>query len=94
MARKRKLADEDKLQAVQDLLQGKDTIADICARYGISQTYLYKLRDRALEAMQTALKNPANQHLTKEKHLEHELSQAKQLIADQAIIISVLKKRR
>jgi transposase-like protein len=94
MARKRKLADEDKIQAVQDLIQGKGTVAEICARYGISQTYLYKLRDKALEGMQAALTNPANRSASKEQHLQSELDQAKQVIADQAIIISVLKKNR
>jgi transposase-like protein len=94
MARKGKLAAEDKIQAVQDLIQGKGTVAEICSRYGISQTYLYKLRDKALEGMQTALMSPGNRPVSKEQQLQCELDQAKQLIADQAIIISVLKKRR
>jgi transposase-like protein len=42
----KKLSDADKAQAVLDLLQGKGTMAEICNRYGISPTYLYKLRTR------------------------------------------------
>lgn len=51
----KKLSDADKAQAVLDLLQGKGTMAGICNRYGISPTYLYKLRDRALEALKVAV---------------------------------------
>jgi transposase-like protein len=46
----KKLSDADKTQAVLDLLPGKGTMAEICNRCGISPTYLYQLRDRALEA--------------------------------------------
>lgn len=46
----KKLSETDKVQAVLDLMQAKGTMAEICNRYGISPTYLYKLRDRALES--------------------------------------------
>ena len=46
---RKKLSDQDKYQAVMDLLSGRGTHAEICNRHGISQTYLYKLRDRVLE---------------------------------------------
>ena len=48
----KKLSETDKVQAVLDLIQAKGTMAEICNRYGISPTYLYKLRDRALKAVQ------------------------------------------
>ena len=51
----KKLSETDKVQAVLDLIQAKGTMAEICNRYGISPTYLYKLRDRALEAVKAAL---------------------------------------
>ena len=51
----KKLSETDKVQAVLDLIQAKGTMAEICNRYGISPTYLYKLRDRALEAVKVAL---------------------------------------
>ena len=50
-----KLSDADKAQAILDVLQGKGTRAEICNRYGISPTYLYRLRDRALEAVKVAV---------------------------------------
>lgn len=51
----KKLSDADQAQAVLDLLQGKGTMAEICNRYGISPTYLYKLRDRDLEGVKVAV---------------------------------------
>ncbi len=34
-----------------ELLRGQESHAAICNRYGISQRYLYKLRDRAMKAL-------------------------------------------
>jgi hypothetical protein len=36
----KKLSDADKAQTVLDWLQGKETMAEICNRYGISPIYL------------------------------------------------------
>ena len=54
---KSKLTDDRKYQAVLDVLQGNGSLTEICNRYSISQTYLYKLRDRALSAVSEAVKN-------------------------------------
>lgn len=40
----KKLSEADRTQAVMDLLQGRGALAEICTRYGISPTYLYKVR--------------------------------------------------
>ncbi|MBU2548014.1 MAG: transposase [Proteobacteria bacterium] len=90
----KRLSDTDKVQAVMDLLQGKGSLAEICTRYGISQTYLYKLRDRALDAVKTAVGNGRKSSLSREQQLEAELSKAKEFIGDQALVIEVLKKNR
>lgn len=90
----KKLSDADKEQAVLDLLQGKGTLAEICNRYGISPTYLYKLRDRALEAIKVAVAGGGKRDLSREQQLELELKRAKQFIGDQAMVIEVLKKSR
>lgn len=90
----KKLSDADKAQAVLDLLQGKGTLAEICNRYGISPTYLYKLRDRALEAVKMAVAGGEKRDISREQQLELELKRAKQLIGDQAMVIEVLKKSR
>jgi transposase-like protein len=87
------LTDEEKYHAVLELIQGKDTLSGICNRYHISQTYLYKLRDRAFEAMAEAVKNRQERPFTHEERLEHDLVKAKQLVADQAIAIQAFKKK-
>ena len=87
------ITEEEKYQAVLDLLQGKDTLSAICNNYNISPTYLYKLRDRALEAMAEAVKNKQERPRTREERLESELNKTKQLVADQAIAIQAFKKK-
>ena len=91
---KKKLSDQDKYQAVMDLLAGRGTHAEIGNRYGISQTYLYKLRDRVLEAVQDAVKGKKERPTGREETLEQELKQAKAFIGDQALVIDVLKKNK
>ena len=88
----KKLSDADKAQAVSDLLQGRGTMAKICDRYGISPTYLYKLRDRALEALKVVVAGGEKRDISRERQLELELNRAKQLIGDQALVIEILKK--
>jgi len=90
----KKLSDADKAQAILDLLQGQGTMAEICNRYGISPTYLYKLRDRALEAVQVAVAGGEKRDFSRERQLELELNRAKQFIGDQALVIEILKKSR
>ena len=88
----RKLSDDQKYQAVMDLLQGNGNLSEICSRYGISQTYLYKLRDRAMAAVAESVKNKQDRPRTREERLDTELTKAKQLIGDQAIAIQAFKK--
>lgn len=90
---KHALTDDQKLQAVLELLQGKDSTAGICTRYQVSQTYLYKLRDRAMAAMADAVKNQRERPRTEEERLQKELEHAKQFIGDQAIVIQAFKKK-
>jgi len=87
------LTDEQKYEAVLSLIQGKEGVSAICNNYHMSQTYLYKLRDRALEAMAEAVKNRQERPYTHEERLEHDLTKAKQVVADQAIAIQAFKKK-
>ena len=87
------LSEEDKYNAVMDLLSGRGGISEVCTRYGISQTYLYKLRDSATEAIKSSIHAGIGKKSTEEGRLRHELEKAKQFIGDQALVISVLKKR-
>ncbi len=90
---KKKLSDENKFNAVMDLLDGHSSTSEICNRYGISQTYLYRLRDRAADAIKTSIKAGFGRKSTEEGRLSIELEKAKQFIGDQALLIEVLKKR-
>lgn len=91
---KKKLSDQDKYQAVMDLLAGRGTHAEICNRYGLSQTYLYKLRDQALTAIQKSVKGKNERPTGLQESMERELKKAKEFIGDQALVIDVLKKNR
>ena len=75
------------------MLQGGESHAAICNRYGISQTYLYKLRDRAYQALAESVKNKKDRPKTREEQLGAELAEAKQLVGDQAIFIQAFKKK-
>lgn len=46
----RKLSDDDCLALVLGGLKGEVPIADLCRRYGVSETTHYKLRDRFMAA--------------------------------------------
>ena len=89
---RRTLSNDQKYQAVMELLQG-GSMSEICSRYGISQTYLYRLRDRALSAVAESVKNKQDRPRTREEQLDTELSKAKQMIGDQAIAIQAFKKK-
>lgn len=89
---RRTLSNDQKYQAVMDLLQG-GSLSEICSRYGISQTYLYRLRDRALTAVADSVKNKQERPRSREERLDSELSKAKELIGDQAIAIQAFKKK-
>lgn len=90
---KKKLSDEDKFNAVMDLFEGRGTLAEICNRYGISETYLYRLRDRAADAVKATIKAGGGKKSTAEGKLQYELDKAKQFIGDQVMVIEELKKR-
>lgn len=46
-----KFSDEQKYEVVLELLSGKLSHGEICRKDGISATYAYKLKDRALEIL-------------------------------------------
>jgi len=75
------------------LLQGQESHAAICNRYGISQTCLYKLRDRAFQALAESVKNKRDRPRTREEQLEAELAEGKQLVGDQATAIQAFNKK-
>jgi len=90
----KRISEETKLQAVMDMLEGNGSHAEICTRFGISQTYLYRLKDKALAGIKAGLGNNHKRDLSRTQQLDAELAEAKRFIGDQALAIEVLKKRR
>ena len=89
---KKKFTDEQKYEIATELVAGKLSHAEICRKWGISSTYAYKLRDRALELLRDGIGRPAGRPDAKTRELEKEVADLKQLAGDQALAIWALKK--
>ncbi len=55
MGRVSKFTDEQKMEIALELLSGKMSHSEICRKWDISQTYAYKLKDRAMELLRTGM---------------------------------------
>lgn len=86
---RKKWSKEEKMAVVLQLLRGEKTIAQLCKEYGISESMAYKWRDRALEAMETAL---GDKRTTRYEGAEAEKNRLLKIIGEQACIIDLQKK--
>ena len=59
MGRVSKFSEEQKYEIALDLVSGKLSHAEVCRKWGISSTYAYKLKDRALEILRQGIGRPA-----------------------------------
>jgi transposase-like protein len=87
-----KLTKEQKVQIAIDLLAGKLSNAEICRKYGISTTYMYKIRDRALEILRANIDKTPGQPNEEVRALRKKVTDLEQLAGDQALVIRSLKK--
>ena len=55
MARVSKFTDEQKLEIALELLSAKMSHAEVCCKWDISSTYVYKLKDRAFEILRKGI---------------------------------------
>jgi len=94
MPREPKFTDEQKYEIALDLVSGKLSHAEICRKWGISSTYAYKLKDRALEVLRQGIVRPVGRPDTKTEALEHRVHELEQLAGDQALAIRLLKKTK
>jgi transposase-like protein len=94
MPREPKFTDEQKYEIALDLVSGKLSHAEICRKWGISSTYAYKLKDRALEVLRQGIVKPVGRPDAKTESLEHRVRELEQLAGDQALAIRLLKKTR
>ena len=87
-----KLTKEQKVQVALDLLAGKLSVAEICRKYGISTTYAYKIRDRALEILRANIDKTPGQPDADVRALRKKVADLEELAGDQALVIRALKK--
>ncbi len=88
-----KFTDGQKLEVVLDLLAGKVSHAEVCRKYGISSTYAYKLKDRALDILRAGVGRPAGKADAKVEKLARRVADLEQLAGDQALLIRAFKKK-
>jgi transposase-like protein len=89
---KTKFTDEQKYEIAMELIAGKASHAEICRKWGISSTYVYKLKDRALDLLREGIGRPAGRPDTRTQELEKKVADLEQLAGDQALAIRMLKK--
>ena len=85
---------EEKIRIVLDGLRGEESIAALCRREGISQSLYYKWSKEFLEAGKRRLAgDTARSATTSEvKDLKRESRQLKEVVAEQALELRLLKK--
>lgn len=94
MAKVSKFTKEQKLEIALELLSGKWSHAEICRRHGISSTYAYKLKDRALELLREGMDRGVERLNGREEGLLRRIEDLEQLAGDQALTIRALKKTK
>lgn len=75
-----------------ELLSGKLSHGEVCRKYGISSTYAYKLKDRALEVLRLGMGRPVGKPDAEVERLQRRVADLEQLAGDQALAIRALKK--
>ena len=93
-ATRRHYSAEDKIRIVLDGLRGEDSIAELCRREGIAQSLYYVWSKEFLEAGKRRLAGDTARAATSDevKDLRRESSALKEVVAEQALELRVLKK--
>lgn len=89
-----KFTKEQKLEIALELIGGKLSHSEICRKHGISSTYAYKLKDRALELLRQGIDHANGEARGREADLKHRIEELEQLAGDQALTIRALKKTK
>lgn len=93
MVKVSKFTDEQKFEIALELLSGKISHAEICRKWDISNTYAYKLKDRAMELLRKGIGQPVGRPCADVERLRKKVSDLEQLAGDQALAIRYLKKK-
>jgi len=93
-ATRRHFSAEDKIRIVLDGLRGDDSIAELCRREGIAQSLYYVWSKEFLEAGKRRLAGDTARAATSDevKDLRRESSALKEVVAEQALELRLLKK--
>src|SRR5665213_2112654 len=93
-ATRKQYSAEDKIRIVLDGLRGEDSIAELCRREGIAQSMYYVWSKEFLEAGKRRLAGDTARAATTDevKDLRKEAIALKEVVADQALEIRLLKK--
>ncbi len=93
-ATRRRFSAEEKIRIVLEGLRGEDSIAELCRREGIAQSLYYSWSKEFLEAGKKRLAgDTAREASTGEvKDLRREARNLKEVVAEQALEIRLLKK--
>jgi len=89
-----KFTKEQKLEIALELISGKLSHNEVCRKHGISSTYAYKLKDRAVELLRQGIDHAVERPSGREKELERRVEELEQLAGDQALTIRALKKTK
>ena len=91
---RRKFSSEEKIRIVLEGLRGEETIAELCRREGISPNLYYNWSKEFLEAGKRRLQGDSKRQATSSEvtGLRHENSQLKEMVAEMALRIRILKK--
>lgn len=89
-----KFTKEQKLEIALELISGKLSHNEVCRKHGISSTYAYRLKGRALEFVRQGIDHAVERPSGREKELERRVEELEQLAGDQALTIRALKKTK
>ena len=79
MGKNSKFTDEQKFEIALDLISGKLSHGEICRKWGISPTYAYKIKDRALEILRSGIGRPPGKPDKSEEKLRKRVSDLEEL---------------
>lgn len=94
-ATRKQYSAEEKIRIVLDGLKGEDSIAELCRREGIAQSLYYSWSKEFLEAGKKRLAGDTARAATSSevKDLRREARDLKEVVAEQALELRLLKKR-
>ncbi len=93
-ATRRHFSAEDKIRIVLEGLRGEDSIAELCRKEGIAQSLYYTWSKEFMEAGKRRLAGDTSRAATTDevKDLRREATALKEVVAEQALELRLLKK--